>query len=165
MPGIVVVAAAVVAASVLVSARDARADVAFRKKTLAANDTTATEASSSGGEPGGEVEGATDTDAPPPPAKTQYVPQAEDKDKPRDPSLLDQTPAEGQLAAKGKAKPKDTGPPFYQKWQFWAITGGVVIGVVGAVLGGRALWHQMQGGDIQACNPMTFTAGCYGQGR
>jgi hypothetical protein len=141
-----VVTAAVVPVSV------AHADVAFRKKKAPADSTD--EASPSGGEIGNAP--ATDSETPEKP-KTDYVPQAEDKDRPREPVLIDPNAA---LTKKAK---KDEGPPIYTKWQFWAITGGVVVGLVAAIWGGSALLHQMNGGDVRPCNPM-FSK-CFGEGR
>lgn len=86
--------------------------------------------------------------------------QAEDEDKPKDKSLLAKQPADAAVAQKQQA---DAGPPFYEKWQFWAITGGVVVGIVGLVLAGRAISHQMNGGDVRPCN-MAFI-GCFGEGQ
>jgi hypothetical protein len=158
----VVVAIAVVAVATLMPAGVARADVAFRKKKPTTSD-SATEASPSGGEVEGKADApAADDEAPAAaPAKTDFVPQAEDKDRPRDPSLLDQRTAEAQLAA--KAKKKDEGPPFYTKWQFWAIAGGIAVGLVAAIWGGSKLVHEANGGDVRPCG-MSFNDGCYGQG-
>jgi hypothetical protein len=86
--------------------------------------------------------------------------QAEDEDKPKDKSLLAKQPADAAVAQKQQA---DAGPPFYEKWQFWAITGGVVVGVVAAIFAGRAIAHQMEGGDVRPCN-QTFV-GCFGEGQ
>jgi hypothetical protein len=143
---------AVVVAS-LVPAGVAHADVAFRKKKAPAE---SEEASPSGGEIGNAP--ATDSEAPTTP-KTDYVPQAEDKDRPRDPSLLQANAADAALKKKAK---KEEGPPIYTKWQFWAITGGVAVGLVAAFFGGRALLHSMNGGDVRPCNPMF--SGCFGEG-
>jgi Rieske Fe-S protein len=145
---------AVVVAS-LVPAGVAHADVAFRKKKApAAGDEAAPS--------GGEIENApaTDSEAPEKP-KGEYVPQAEDKDKPRDPSLLGASAADAAVK-KEAARKKEEGPPIYTKWQFWAITGGVVVGLVAAVWGGTKLVHSMNGGDVRPCNPMF--AGCFGEG-
>ncbi len=85
--------------------------------------------------------------------------QVEDNDKPHDKSLLEKQPADAAVAKQNQANDE----AFYQKWQFWAITGGVVVGVVGLIFGGRALYHSLNGGDVRPCNTMAFV-GCYGQG-
>ena len=84
--------------------------------------------------------------------------QADDSDKPKDPSLLDKKPADAAVAQ----KQAPVGPPFYEKWQFWAIAGAVVVGAIALIWGGEALAHQLNGGDVRACN-MTFQ-GCFGEG-
>jgi hypothetical protein len=147
-PGIVIMAIAVVATATVMPAgvEEAPAEVA-----------------PSGGEAaaaqGGEAPAA-DGEAPPPP-KTEYVPQADDKDRPHDPSLLEQNPADAAVAAKAKAKAE---PPIYTKWQFWAIAGGGLVAVTAAIIGGFVIAHQVNGGDARAC-PTTFYNACYGQGR
>ena len=85
--------------------------------------------------------------------------QAEDTDTAKDKSLLSKQPADEAVAKKGEAD----NAAFYEKWQFWAITGGVVVGIVGLVLAGRAISHQMNGGDVRPCN-MAFI-GCFGEGQ
>jgi hypothetical protein len=110
------------------------------------------------GIPSSAARAADDSDEPTA-SKTQYAPQAEDQDRPRDKSLLDKTPADGAVAAQAQA---DQGPPFYQRWQFWAITGAVVVGAVAAVWGGATLYHSIHGGDVRPC--MSTLIGCYGQG-
>jgi hypothetical protein len=87
------------------------------------------------------------------------VGQADDADKPKDPSLLDKNAAD---AAAAKQKKIDTGPPFYEKWQFWVIAGAVVVGAVAAIWATQEISHQIGGGDVRPCN-MTFTA-CFGDG-
>ena len=87
--------------------------------------------------------------------------QAEDSDKPKDPSLLDKTAAD---AAVAKQKEAPVGPPFYEKWQFWAIAGAVVVGAIALIWGGQALAHQLNGGDVRPCN-MDFQGRCFGEGR
>jgi hypothetical protein len=141
-------------------ANPARADVAFRKKKTPSADTTAAEPSPTGG----DSDDAAGGESTAPPAKTEYVPQAEDRDKPRDPMLLQKQAADAALAK--KKAPVDTGPPIYEKWQFWAIVGGVAVGVLAAVFGGLKLAHEANGGDIRACSP-DFANGmnCFGQGR
>jgi hypothetical protein len=79
--------------------------------------------------------------------------QAEDTDKAKDQSLLTRKPADEVKAGE---------PAFYEKWQFWAITGGIAVGVVAAVFGGMALYHSLNGGDVRPCN--TSFVGCYGEG-
>jgi uncharacterized membrane protein len=137
----------------------ANAEVVFRKKAPPAENT---EASPSGGElgteaaPKGEAEPATS------------IPQAEDKDFPEAQAQRDKARADAALARQMKnaelAKKREEGTPFYQKWQFWAITGGAVVGAVLLIWGGSALVHSMNGGDVRAC-PMEAGAGCYGEGR
>jgi hypothetical protein len=87
--------------------------------------------------------------------------QAEDSDKPKDPSLLDKKPAD---AALEKQKQAPVGPPFYEKWQFWAIAGAVVVGAVVLILGGQALYHTINGGDVRPCN-VDFQGRCFGEGQ
>ena len=86
--------------------------------------------------------------------------QADDADKPKDPSLLDKTPADAAVAQKAAPPP---GPPFYAKWQFWAIAGAVVVGAAVLLIGGIAVAHQVQGGDVRPCN-MDFQMRCFGEG-
>lgn len=91
-------------------------------------------------------------------AKSDYAPQAEDTDKPRDKSLLSKKPADEAVAKKAQ----EDDHAFYEKWQFWAITGGIVAGGLLAFFGGKALYHSMNGGDVRPCNSSFI--GCYGQG-
>jgi len=91
-----------------------------------------------------------------PKAAVPDAPQVEDTDKPKDKSLLAQTPAD--TAKKSQAGDE----AFYQKWQFWAVTGGIVVGAVALFFGGKALYHSINGGDVRPCNPSFL--GCYGQG-
>jgi len=91
-------------------------------------------------------------------SEPDLTPQAEDTDKPRDKSLLARKPADDAVAKKGA----EDNQAFYEKWQFWALTGGIVAGGVLAYFGGKALYHSLNGGDVRPCNP-TFI-GCYGQG-
>jgi hypothetical protein len=94
-----------------------------------------------------------------PKASAPEAPQAEDTDRPKDKSLLAKQPADAAVAQKGQADQE----AFYQKWQFWAITGGVIVGAVALVWGGSALYHSLNGGDVRPCNPMFI--GCFGQGQ
>jgi hypothetical protein len=87
-----------------------------------------------------------------------YAPQAEDSDRPHDKSLLAPKPADAAVAQKAH----EDDQAFYTKWQFWAITGGIVVGAVAAFFGGKALYHSMNGGDVRPCN--SGFIGCYGQG-
>lgn len=87
------------------------------------------------------------------------VGQADDADKPKDPSLLDKNAADAAVA-KDKKAAAPVGPPFYEKWQFWAITAVVVVGVIGLIWAGQQIAHQASGGDVRPCNEM-FTA-CFG---
>jgi hypothetical protein len=84
--------------------------------------------------------------------------QAEDTDRPKDKSLLAKQPADAAVAQKGAGDQE----AFYQKWQFWAITGGIVVGAVALIWGGSALYHSANGGDVRPCNPSFI--GCFGQG-
>ena len=85
--------------------------------------------------------------------------QVDDTDKPKD---LDGKPAEPGVDLKAKPAPAPS-DPFYTRWQFWALTGGVVVALVVVILGGRALAHQLNGGDVRPCN-MDFNMRCYGEG-
>jgi hypothetical protein len=142
----------------------ARAEVAFRKKAPASGDTPA-ESSPSGGDIGTEAapagEGAAD--------KAAAAAQAEDKDTPEAQAQREKARADAALARKARnaqlAKAQDETTPFYQKWQFWAIAGGVVAGAVLAIWGGAAVAHQLGGGDVRACSMTNDPAGCFGQGR
>ena len=91
-----------------------------------------------------------------PKASVPDAPQVEDTDKPKDKSLLAQQPAD--TARKSQAGDE----AFYRKWQFWAVTGGIVVGAVALIFGGQALYHSINGGDVRPCNPMFI--GCGGQG-
>jgi hypothetical protein len=82
----------------------------------------------------------------------------DDGDKPKDPSLLDKKPVD----AATQKQQAPVGPPFYEKWQFWALAGVVAIAAVGLVLGGLALSNNLGGGDVRPCNPMFI--GCFGEG-
>jgi hypothetical protein len=84
--------------------------------------------------------------------------QAEDTDRPHDKSLLAKQPADAAVAQKGQADQE----AFYEKWQFWAVTGAIVVGAVGLIVGGSYLYHSANGGDVRPCNSMFI--GCYGQG-
>jgi hypothetical protein len=85
--------------------------------------------------------------------------QVEDNDKPKD--LLEKKPADVALQQK---KQEVGGPPFYEKWQFWAIAGAALVGLVALIWGGQALSHQINGGDVRPCN-MDFMGRCFGEGR
>jgi hypothetical protein len=143
----------------------AHSEVVFRKKAPASTDSTAEEAAPSGGEigeaqPAGEGAPAAD--------KGTYAAQAEDKDTPEAQAQRDQARADAAIKRQARnaqlAQEHDKGMPFYQKWQFWAIAGGVVVGSVLAIWGGSALLHQAGGGDVRGCSP-TLAAGCFGEGR
>ena len=111
------------------------------------------------GEGSGEIGGA-DSEKP----KQTYSLQASDPDAPTDPAALaakKKAAADAELAK--KSKPKDEGPPIYQKWQFWAIVGGVLVGLAGAAYATSKLVHSINGGDVAPC-PMNYV-GCYGEGR
>jgi hypothetical protein len=149
---------------VVMVAGAARAEVVFRKKAPTSTDSTAEEASPSGGELGTEAaEGA------PAAEKTSSAAQAEDKDSPEAQAQRDQARADAALKRQARNEQlkaeREKGTPFYQKWQFWAITGGVVVGAVLAIWGGSALLHQAGGGDVRGCSMTTFQTGCFGEGR
>jgi hypothetical protein len=93
-----------------------------------------------------------------PKAAVPDAPQVEDTDKPKDKSLLAQTPADAAVTKKNAGGDE----AFYQKWQFWAVTGGIVVGAVALFFGGRALYHSVNGGDVRPCNSAFL--GCFGQG-
>jgi hypothetical protein len=95
-----------------------------------------------------------------PSSKSSSADQAEDSDKPKDPSLLDKKPADAAVAQ----KQAPVGPPFYEKWQFWAIAVGVLVGAAILIVGGQAVAHQLNGGDVRPCN-MDFNMRCFGEGR
>ena len=110
-------------------------------------------------EPGGELGGAEGEKA-----KPQYTLQAADPDNPTDPEVVaakKKAALEAELAK--KQKPVDEGPPFYQKWQFWAIAGGVLVGLAGAIYATTKIVHSVNGGDVAPC-PMGYE-GCFGEGR
>ncbi len=106
------------------------------------------------GTPWSSARAAEDNEAPK--ASVPDAPQVEDTDKAKDKSLLAQTPAD---AAK-KSQAGDEA--FYQKWQFWAVSGAIVVGVVAAIWGSITLYHSLNGGDVRPCNPSFIH--CYGQG-
>jgi hypothetical protein len=109
-------------------------------------------------ETNGEISGA-DGEKP----KTPYSLQASDPDRPRDPAVEAAKKKAALDAAATKKESADEGPPVYQKWQFWALGGAVVVGLVGIIIGGIYLSHSLHGGDVASC-PKDF-AGCFGQGR
>ena len=112
------------------------------------------------GESGGEFGGTSDSEKP---KDQKYQLQAADPDAPKDPAVeaaKKQAALEAQLA---KQKPVDEGPPIYQKWQFWAIVGGVAALAVGAIFATRAILHSVNGGDVEPCP--TGYVGCFGAGR
>jgi hypothetical protein len=84
--------------------------------------------------------------------------QADDTDRPKDKSLLAKQPADAAVAQKGQADQE----AFYQKWQFWAVTGGIIVGAFGLIYGGSKLYHSLNGGDVRPCNPNFI--GCFGEG-
>ncbi|HET6149018.1 MAG TPA: hypothetical protein VFH68_15880 [Polyangia bacterium] len=97
-------------------------------------------------------------------AKPQYTLQAADPDNPTDPEVVaakKKAALEAELAK--KKKPVEEGPPFYQKWQFWAIAGGVLVGLAGAIYATTKIVHSVNGGDVAPC-PMGYK-GCFGEGR
>ncbi len=126
----------------------AHADLAFRKKPATSTDS----ASPSGGDTSapateGDSEGSAD--------KGPAAIQAEDKDTPEAQAARDKARADAALARQARneqlKREQERGTPFYQKWQFWAITGGIIVGAVLAIWGGSAVYHQANGGDVRAC--------------
>jgi hypothetical protein len=112
------------------------------------------------GEQGGELGGAEGGEK----AKPAYSLQAADPDNPTDPAVVaakKKAALEAELAKKNK--PVEEGPPFYQKWQFWAIAGGVLVGLAGAIYATTKIVHSVNGGDVAPC-PMGYE-GCFGEGR
>ena len=106
--------------------------------------------------PWSSARAAEDNEAPK--AAVPDAPQVEDTDKPKDKSLLAATPADAAVAKKNAGGDE----AFYQRWQFWAVTGGIVVGAVALFFGGNALYHSLNGGDVRPCNPSFLT--CFGQG-
>jgi hypothetical protein len=145
-------------------AGDGPRGAAFKKKPPApAADSE--EAAPSGGDTATEAAPAGEAAASAPGAA-----QADDKDFPEAQAQRDKARADAALQRQMRnaelAKQKDQGTPFYQKWEFWAIAGAVVVGGALAIWGGSAVWHNMQGGDVRACNPGMFGANnCFGEGR
>jgi hypothetical protein len=86
--------------------------------------------------------------------------QSDDKDRPKD-SILDKKPADEAVAAKKAQEAPKT--PFYEKWQFWALTGGIIVGGIAAILAAQKIAHQMAGGDARPCNNTAFIT-CWGDG-
>jgi hypothetical protein len=151
---------------VVLVAGAAHADVAFRKKPPATTDSSSVEGSPSGGDtgdtPATEAAPADGADSGP------HAAQAEDKDTPEAQAQRDQQRADAALARKARneqlTRERERGTPFYQKWEFWAITGGVVVGGLLAFFAGKALFHDANGGDVRGC-AMSDTGGCFGEGR
>jgi hypothetical protein len=94
-----------------------------------------------------------------PKASVPDAPQVEDTDKPKDKSLLAQTPTDAAVAKKNQSDNE----AFYQKWQFWAVSGAIAVGLVAAIWGSITLYHSLNGGDVRPCNTTAFI-NCYGQG-
>ena len=109
------------------------------------------------GTPWSSARAAEDNEAPK--AAAPDAPQADDSDRPRDKSLLAPNPADAAVAKKGQADDV----PMYQKWQFWAVTGGIVVGVVALIFGGKALYHSLNGGDVRPCNSMFISCSGHGE--
>ena len=87
--------------------------------------------------------------------------QVEDTDKPKDPSLLDKKPADAAVAAEEQAP---VGPPFYEKWQFWAIAGGVVVGAVALDLRRPGARSPASTAATSGPATMDFQGRCFGEG-
>jgi hypothetical protein len=158
---------------VVMAAGSARADVMFRKKAPKTPAAESTEAAPTGGEVEGSTEAAPAGEAAAKPAEATEgggpaATQADDKDFPEAQAQREKARADAALARQMKnaelAKQREEGTPFYQKWEFWTIAGGVVVGSILAIWGANALYHSANGGDVRAC-PMTATSGCFGQGR
>ena len=111
------------------------------------------------GEASGEFGG---TDSEKPKNGQPYSLQASDPDAPKDPAVVAAQKKAAADAELAKKKPVDEGPPLYQKWQFWAIAGGVLVAIVGAVFATTKIVHSVNGGDVAPC-PVDFS--CYGEGR
>ena len=141
----------------------AHAEVVFRKKAPPAE---GAEASPSGGDTSTEAAPAGEGDAA---GSGPSATQAADKDFPEAQAQRDQARADAALQRQMKnaelQKERERGTPFYQKWEFWAIAGGVVVGSVLLFIGGSALLHQAGGGDVRACNTAMFGMNCFGEGR
>ena len=63
--------------------------------------------------------------------------QAIDPDAPVDPAVVAARKKAAADAALLKQQQQDAPPPVYTKWQFWALTGAVVVAVVGIIVGGH----------------------------
>ena len=109
--------------------------------------------------PWSSARAAEDTEDPKAAKTAHEATQADDTDTAKDKSLLSKKPADEAVAKKAA----EDDQAFYQKWQFWAIAGGAVAGLVLAYFGGKALYHTANGGDVRPCNTMAFF-GCFGQG-
>jgi hypothetical protein len=93
------------------------------------------------------------------PSKSTTADQADDADKPKDGSLLEKKPADAAVAQKQQAPVT----PFYEKWQFWALAGGILVVGTLLVVGAFAIGNNLGGGDVRPCNPAFL--GCGGEGR
>jgi uncharacterized membrane protein len=144
----------------------AHAEVVFRKKAPPADNAEAAPS-------GGEVEGSTEAA----PAKTgaegeapgPSATQADDKDFPEAQAQRDKARADAALQRQMKnaelAKERERGTPWYKESSTWWIAGGVVVGAVLLFIGGSAILHQMNGGDVRGCNMTMFGMNCFGEGR
>jgi hypothetical protein len=90
------------------------------------------------------------------------IDQLSDQDTPKEPSLLTK-PSDTTVTKQKAAAPPPSGPPLYQRWEFWAIAGGVVVATVLAVIAGQRIAHQINGGDVRECNMSWIN--CYGEGQ
>jgi hypothetical protein len=108
------------------------------------------------GMPWSSARAADDNEAPK--AAAADAPQADDTDRPKDKSLLAPNPADAAVAKKNAGDEE----PMYEKWQFWAVAGGIVVGAVALIFGGKALYHSLNGGDVRPCNSSFI--GCFGHG-
>ena len=90
-------------------------------------------------------------------SSSEGIGQADDNDRPKD--LLEKKPADAAVAQK---KQVDT-TPIYEKWQFWAVGGGILVAAVLLGFGTYYLFHSIGGGDVRPCN-MMFDGRCFGEG-
>src|ERR1044071_4751967 len=95
-----------------------------------------------------------------PSSKSSDINQVEDNDKPKDPNLLATKPPDAAVQQQQGINQV----PYYEKWQFWAVAGAVVVGAVALIIGGIYLSHQINGGDVRPC-AVDFQGRCFGEGR
>lgn len=95
-----------------------------------------------------------------PSSKSSEPGQVEDNDKPKDPNLLATKPPDAAVQQQAGINQV----PYYEKWQFWAVAGAIVVGAVALIVGGIYLSHQINGGDVRPC-AVDFQGRCFGEGR